>query len=143
MEGKAYVKLTQYATNLPEPLLVIGSHGASGFEEMFIGSNTMKVVGVSKIPVLIIGHNVNVKRDLTKILVPVDTSFETLQKIKPAAQFANLFSAKISLLGLCENSAAIKKTLTALTVAIKVLRSKIIGFFAALDCRSKILIKIC
>ena len=103
LEGKAYVKLTQYATNLPDSLLVIGSHGASGFEEMFIGSNTMKVVGTTKIPVLIIGHNVNVKRDLTKILVPVDTSFETLQKIKPATQIASLFSAKISLLGLCDD----------------------------------------
>ena len=45
LEGKAYVKLTQYAANLPEGILVVGSHGASGFEEMFIGSNTMKVVG--------------------------------------------------------------------------------------------------
>ncbi len=102
LEGKAYVKLTQYAANLPEGILVVGSHGASGFEEMFIGSNTMKVVGVTKVPVLIIGHQVNVKRDLTKILVPIDMSFETLQKIKPATQIASIFSAKISLLGLCD-----------------------------------------
>lgn len=34
LEGKAYVKLAQYAANLPEALLVVGSHGASGFEEM-------------------------------------------------------------------------------------------------------------
>lgn len=102
LEGKAYIKLTQYASNLPESLLVMGSHGASGFEEMFIGSNTMKVVGVTKTPVLIIGHQVNVKRDLTKILVPIDMSFETLQKIKPAAEIAKDFSAKLSLLGVVD-----------------------------------------
>lgn len=35
-------------------LIVMGSHGASGFQEMFIGSNTEKVVRHSEIPVLVI-----------------------------------------------------------------------------------------
>ncbi len=35
-------------------LIVMGSHGASGFKEMFIGSNTEKVVRTSDIPVLVI-----------------------------------------------------------------------------------------
>jgi nucleotide-binding universal stress UspA family protein len=32
----------------------MGSHGASGFKEMFIGSNAEKVVRNSEVPVLII-----------------------------------------------------------------------------------------
>ena len=35
-------------------LIVMGSHGASGFKEMFIGSNAEKVVRNSDVPVLII-----------------------------------------------------------------------------------------
>src|SRR5690606_23505918 len=35
-------------------LIVMGSHGASGLKEMFIGSNTEKVVRTSEIPVLVI-----------------------------------------------------------------------------------------
>lgn len=35
-------------------MIVMGSHGASGFKEMFIGSNTEKVVRISEIPVLVI-----------------------------------------------------------------------------------------
>lgn len=35
-------------------LIVMGSHGASGFQEMFIGSNTEKVVRTSDVPVLVI-----------------------------------------------------------------------------------------
>ena len=35
-------------------LIVMGSHGASGFKEMFIGSNAEKVVRNSEVPVLII-----------------------------------------------------------------------------------------
>jgi nucleotide-binding universal stress UspA family protein len=34
--------------------IVMGSHGASGFQEMFIGSNTEKVVRSSEVPVLVI-----------------------------------------------------------------------------------------
>lgn len=102
LEGKAHIKLTQYAYNLPDALLVVGSHGASGFEEMFIGSNTMKVVGITKVPVLIIGAHVNVKRDLTNILLPIDMSFETLQKVKLSAEIARDFSAKMSLLGVID-----------------------------------------
>lgn len=106
LEGKAYLKLTQYAANLPESILVVGSHGASGFEEMFVGSNTMKVVGISKVPILIIGNNVQINRDLTRILVPIDTSFETLQKMKTAILFAKLFSAQVVLLGIYDSPSA-------------------------------------
>lgn len=35
-------------------LIVMGSHGAKGFQEMFIGSNTEKVVRNSDVPVLVI-----------------------------------------------------------------------------------------
>ncbi len=35
-------------------LIVMGSHGASGFQEMFIGSNTEKVVRNSDVPVLVV-----------------------------------------------------------------------------------------
>ena len=35
-------------------LIVVGSHGANGFQEMFIGSNAEKVVRNSEIPVLVI-----------------------------------------------------------------------------------------
>ena len=101
LEGKPYLKIAQYAENLPESLLIVGSHGASGFEEMFVGSNTMKIVGLSKVPVLIIGSHVQINRDLTKVLLPIDTSFETLQKVKFSCEIAKAFSARVSLLGIC------------------------------------------
>src|SRR5574344_307766 len=101
LEGKAFLELTQYAGNLNESMLVVGSHGVSGFEEMFVGSNTMKIVGLSKGPVLIIGENVSVKRDLTTVLAPIDTSFETLQKMKTAISCCKYFAAKLHLLGVC------------------------------------------
>ena len=38
--------------------IVMGSHGASGFQEMFIGSNTEKVVRSSEVPVLVVKNEI-------------------------------------------------------------------------------------
>lgn len=38
-------------------IIIMGSSGASGFKEMFVGSNTEKVVRTSKTPVLVIKNN--------------------------------------------------------------------------------------
>lgn len=38
--------------------IVMGSHGATGFQEMFIGSNTEKVVRFSDVPVLVIKNEI-------------------------------------------------------------------------------------
>src|SRR5690606_28322546 len=37
-------------------LIVMGSHGATGLKEVFVGSNTEKVVRTSDVPVLVIKH---------------------------------------------------------------------------------------
>lgn len=36
----------------------MGSHGVSGFREMFIGSNTEKVVRFSEVPVLVVKNEI-------------------------------------------------------------------------------------
>lgn len=100
LEGKPAYELTKYAANLQNSILVMGTHGVSGFEEAFIGSNAFKTIGLTEVPILIIRENIEINRDLTQILVPIDTSFETLQKMKYAIKFAKDFSAKILLLGI-------------------------------------------
>ncbi len=100
LEGKPANEMIKYASNLPDSLIVIGTHGASGFEEMFVGSNAFKIVSMSPVPVMVLREGIQINRDLTQILVPIDTSFETLQKMKYAMKFAKVFSAKILLLGL-------------------------------------------
>ena len=100
LEGKPAYELTKFAANLQDSILVMGTHGVSGFEEAFIGSNAYKTIGLTEVPVLIIRENIEINRDLTQILVPIDSSFETLQKMKPAIKFAKAFSAKLLLLGI-------------------------------------------
>lgn len=99
LEGKPSIEICKYASNLADAIIVMGTHGVSGFEEFIIGSNTFKTINLTSVPLLVLREGVEVNRDLTEILVPIDTSFETLQKIKPAIEFAKAFAAKICLLG--------------------------------------------
>lgn len=99
LEGKPFIELPRYADSLKNSMIVLGTHGVSGFEEMFVGSNALKIASGSKVPVLVLREGIKIRRDLTQILVPVDISFETLQKVKPAIEFAKAFAAKILLVG--------------------------------------------
>lgn len=77
-------------------LIVMGSHGASGFKEMFIGSNAEKVVRNSNVPVLIIKKDekdFNVK----KFVFASDFSDEIKKPFSKVVEFANKFGTELLL----------------------------------------------
>ena len=78
-------------------LIVMGSHGASGFQEMFIGSNTEKIVRNSDIPVLVIKKE---EEDFTasKFVFASDFSEEAKKPFQKALSFAENFGAHLYLL---------------------------------------------
>ncbi|MEM7187200.1 MAG: universal stress protein [Bacteroidota bacterium] len=78
-------------------LIVMGSHGLSGFKEMFIGSNTEKVVRTSDIPVLVI-KNEHSQFEINDFVFATDFSEECRAPFKVAQKFANDVGAKIHLL---------------------------------------------
>ncbi|RAJ27866.1 nucleotide-binding universal stress UspA family protein [Gelidibacter algens] len=51
---KVFSEVSEVAEEHNADLIIMGSHGVSGFTEVFVGSNTEKVVRHSKIPVLVI-----------------------------------------------------------------------------------------
>ena len=59
-------------------IIVMGSHGSSGIQEMFIGSNTERVVRNSEIPVLIVKNNV-VDVNFDVIVLATDLEEESIQ----------------------------------------------------------------
>lgn len=99
LEGKVHVELTTFAKNLPESIIVMGAHGASGFEEGYIGNNAYRLINASEVPVLIMRENIQINRDLHKIFVPIDISFETLQKMRLSIELAKNFAAQVYLFG--------------------------------------------
>ena len=77
-------------------LIVMGSHGASGFKEMFIGSNAEKVVRNSEVPVLIIKKDAG-EFNVDKFVFASDFTDEIKKPFAKVVEFANKFGAELQL----------------------------------------------
>lgn len=77
-------------------LIVMGSHGASGYKEMFIGSNAEKVVRNSEVPVLIIKKEEG-DFSVDNFVFASDFSDEVKNPFRKAVEFANKFDATLHL----------------------------------------------
>lgn len=76
-------------------LVVMGTRGATGLREVFIGSNTEKVVRYSPVPVIVVRKAINVKQ-IRNIVFPNDLSTmrqETL--VKQVKQMQAMFNATL------------------------------------------------
>ncbi|MBT8318858.1 MAG: universal stress protein, partial [Gramella sp.] len=78
-------------------LIVMGSHGARGFQEMFIGSNTEKVVRHSEIPVLVIKNEIP-EFEISNFVYATDANPAQKDVLRKAINFANTMGATVHLL---------------------------------------------
>jgi len=97
-KGKVYKEITTEAKESKAILIVVGTHGASGFEEFFAGSNANKIVSSSPCPVITIRGGINIKRPLNRIVLPIDNSLETRQKANMAGYLAKHHNAEVYIL---------------------------------------------
>lgn len=80
-------------------LIVMGTEGSESVSNLFSGSNSHKVVSRSEIPVITVRSD-SQRDGYANILVPVDLSEHTRQKMIVAIQLAKAFNSKIHLVGL-------------------------------------------
>jgi len=80
-------------------MIVMGTHGASGFEEFFLGSNAFRVVTAAAVPTLTIQSHVK-KLGYDNIVLPIDSSKYTRDKVSIARAIAEAFGATIHIVGL-------------------------------------------
>ena len=76
--------------------IVMGSQGATGFKEMFVGSNTEKVVRTSDIPVLVI-KNEHTDYKVDNLAFATNLEPEGKKTLHQVAEFADLMQAKLHL----------------------------------------------
>ena len=95
-KGKIYEEIVEQAESYKESFISASTHGASGFEEFFIGSNAFKIISATSLPVLTIRKSV--PADIKKIIVPLKLHVDTRQKVPFAADIAELFGAEIHLI---------------------------------------------
>ena len=94
-EGKIYKEIVAEAKEIKPYMITIGTHGASGFEEFWIGSNANKIVTASPYPTLTIRTGRTIKKELKTIVLPIDSSMETRQKAPITGVMAKYFNANV------------------------------------------------
>jgi nucleotide-binding universal stress UspA family protein len=94
-KGKIYHELDGLARTIGAMMIVTGAHGISGFEEYWIGSNAFKIVTYATCPVITVRNDFPDGKNIDRILVPVDSSSETLQKFPFIANLAKIFGSEV------------------------------------------------
>jgi nucleotide-binding universal stress UspA family protein len=95
--SEIYDDISEVVKNNDIDLIIMGSHGSSGFKEMFIGSNTEKVVRTSDIPVLVI-KNAHEHFEVRDFVFATDFSEECRKPFMQAQKFAKAVGAHMHLL---------------------------------------------
>lgn len=94
-KGKVYHELETLARNVSATMIIAGSHGLSGFEEYWIGSNAFKIVTYASCPVITVRFDFAINPNIDKILVPISSSPETIQKLPFVARLAKDFNSEV------------------------------------------------
>lgn len=81
-------------------LIVMGSHGTSGFNELMVGSNAEKVVRLSSIPVLVVKKGTT-EFKVRNFVFASDFSKETKKPFRKMIEFAKIFDSNIFLVMIC------------------------------------------
>ncbi len=98
-KGRTDSEIVDFAKTRKMQLIVMGTHGASGYKEVVVGSNADRIVSLSEVPVLTMQTNTD-KLKLKNILLPIDNSMHSEEKVNMAMEFASMFGAKIYVLAL-------------------------------------------
>jgi nucleotide-binding universal stress UspA family protein len=96
-KGKVYQEVVNQAQAFPDSMIIGSTHGASGFEELFIGSNAQRIISATTRPVITLRTPV-VPKDIKKIILPIEFVAESRQKVVFTSLIAQIFSAEIDVL---------------------------------------------
>jgi nucleotide-binding universal stress UspA family protein len=80
-------------------IIAASTHGASGFEDFFLGSNAFKIISATSKPVITIRKG-NCPTEISKIVVPLKMHVDTRQKVPWAADIAEVFGAEMHLISI-------------------------------------------
>ena len=98
--GKVHKEIGNQAKYHDATLIIAGTHGTSGFDEFWMGSNAYKIVAHAECPVITLRSDEDYSKPINNILVPLDSTRETRQKVPFAAFLAKSFNANIQLLSI-------------------------------------------
>jgi nucleotide-binding universal stress UspA family protein len=102
-DGNIFSEIISISKEQNVDLIVMGTHGTSGVVEFFAGSNTYKVVTEAKCPVLSVRAQAK-SVGFKNIVLPIDDSGHSRQKVNHAIVLAKNSGAVIHVLGLADTA---------------------------------------
>ena len=84
-------------------LIVMGTHGNDSSNDLFLGSNTYRTLTKTNLPVLTVRTAAS-KKGFSSIVLPVDLSSHTRQKVNVAIQLAKIFTGHLYVIGMYNES---------------------------------------
>ena len=93
---KVFSEVNEIAKKYDVDLIVMGSHGASGIKELFVGSNTEKVVRNAEIPVLVVKNDL-MEVDFDVVAFACDFSEDSIEPYLKAVNIFDKMGSKIYL----------------------------------------------
>ncbi|MBL7890234.1 MAG: universal stress protein [Bacteroidia bacterium] len=93
-KGSIYDKIAEVAEMINATLIVMGTNGDEGLKKKFIGSNALRVVRGSAVPVITIKGKHH-RNGCKTIVLPLDLSKETREKVNKAVEFSRLFHGAV------------------------------------------------
>jgi nucleotide-binding universal stress UspA family protein len=97
-KGRVYQEITKAARHIHADLIFTGTHGVSGYEQYWIGSNAYRIVTQAPCPVVTVRRDYDFSKGIRHILLPLDSSLETKQKLPFACDLSVMFDATIHVL---------------------------------------------
>jgi len=95
-KGKVYKVIVKTAKKINSRLIVMGRTDSSDMVKNFTGTNTMHIVRESEIPVITV-KRVAGSSDCRHILLPLDLTKQTLQKVSRVIKLAEKINARITI----------------------------------------------
>ena len=101
--GSASHEISEVAKDVKASLIVMGTHGYAPLQELVIGSTALKVFTKAPCPTMAMNSEAS-KIGYNKVILPIDNTANTKQKVNYAVDFAKRFSASLNVIGLLDSN---------------------------------------
>lgn len=102
-EGRIFNEICNQGKYGDSEFIIMGTHGVSGFEERWMGSNAFRVVSHADRPVISTRYDFPM-RPIKHIILPIDKTADTRLKVPIVAKLALTFNAKVSVVDVRDNN---------------------------------------
>jgi nucleotide-binding universal stress UspA family protein len=96
--GNPTSEIVKFAKEIGAGMVVMGTHGYSAWEDLTVGSNALKVITKSPCPVMTMSEHAK-KFGYKNIILPIDNSAHSRQKVVLTLELAKHFAAQVSIVG--------------------------------------------